>query len=102
MGPSDQTISTYDQNAARFAEQYETVSAATAWNPFRDLIPPPSGKIAVDIGAGSGRDAAWLASLGFEVVAAEPAAGLRREGERRGCTSGRLTERAPSERWLLS
>ena len=37
----------------------------------------------MDIGAGSGRDAAWLRSLGFNVIAAEPAAGMRREGQRR-------------------
>lgn len=39
--------------------------------------------IALDVGAGSGRDAAWLASLGYEVVAAEPAAGMRIEAQRR-------------------
>ena len=36
-----------------------------------------------DVGAGSGRDAAWLASLGYEVVAVEPAAGMRLEAQRR-------------------
>ncbi len=35
------------------------------------------------MGAGSGRDAAWLVSLGYDVVAAEPAHGMRREGQRR-------------------
>ena len=35
------------------------------------------------MGAGSGRDAAWLASLGYEVVAVEPAVGMRREAQRR-------------------
>ena len=37
-----------------------------------------SGKLALDIGAGTGRDAAWLAGIGYQVVAAEPAAGMRR------------------------
>lgn len=39
--------------------------------------------LALDVGAGSGRDAAWLASWGYEVVAAEPAAGMRREASKR-------------------
>src|SRR5690606_33242266 len=34
-------------------------------------------------GAGSGRDASWLKSLGFEVVAAEPAAEFRTQGSAR-------------------
>jgi hypothetical protein len=36
--------------------------------------------LALDVGAGSGRDAAWLDSLEHDVVAVEPAAGMRREG----------------------
>lgn len=37
----------------------------------------PENGLALDVGAGSGRDARWLCSLGFDVVAVEPAAGLR-------------------------
>jgi SAM-dependent methyltransferase len=36
----------------------------------------------LDVGAGSGRDAAWLASLGFEVVAVEPSAAMVQEARR--------------------
>jgi FkbM family methyltransferase len=36
----------------------------------------------LDIGAGSGRDAAWLASLGYEVIAVEPSAAMVREAQR--------------------
>ena len=35
-----------------------------------------SSKQALDIGAGSGRDTAWLAAEGWNVVAVEPALGL--------------------------
>ena len=35
-------------------------------------------KLAIDVGAGTGRDTAWLTSRGYEVVAAEPAAAMRR------------------------
>ncbi|MCG5549622.1 class I SAM-dependent methyltransferase, partial [Halorhodospira halochloris] len=41
------------------------------------------GALVLDIGAGSGRDAAWLAVQGHDVVAVEPAAELRQEAQRR-------------------
>jgi SAM-dependent methyltransferase len=48
-----------------------------------EFIPSGDDLVALDVGAGSGRDAAWLASLGYEVVAAEPAAGMRLEAQKR-------------------
>ena len=36
----------------------------------------------IDIGAGTGRDAAALATKGFEVIAVEPSAAMRAEGAR--------------------
>jgi protein-L-isoaspartate O-methyltransferase len=47
------------------------------------FFPHGSDLIALDVGSGAGRDAAWLASLGYDVVAVEPAAGMRVEGQRR-------------------
>lgn len=44
---------------------------------FRDFLSGGDDRLALDIGAGSGRDAAWLTRLGYEVVAVEPAAGMR-------------------------
>jgi SAM-dependent methyltransferase len=35
----------------------------------------------LDVGAGTGRDAAWLARRGFDVLAVEPVDGLRRAGQ---------------------
>ena len=64
----------YDRNPdARIAE-YNKLSAAevhSAWAP-RHLRKEPG--FACDIGAGSGRDANWLAEQGWEVVAVEPSA----------------------------
>ena len=77
--PPPDPIAAYDLRAANFAAIYESVSAADVHASFADLVPRASG-LALDVGAGSGRDAAWLASLGQEVVAVEPAAGMRREG----------------------
>ena len=37
----------------------------------------------LDVGAGSGRDAAWFAAHGHDVVAVEPSAGMRSDGQQR-------------------
>ncbi|RYE69660.1 MAG: class I SAM-dependent methyltransferase [Oxalobacteraceae bacterium] len=70
----------YGANASALASQYESISFAEV---YRDLIHLfPTQPIAVlDIGAGSGRDAAELARRGHQVVAVEPTAELRREGQ---------------------
>ena len=73
-------VAAYDGAAAVLAGRYERVAAAEVHGGLADLIPRAPG---LDVGAGSGRDAAWLVSLGHEVVAVEPAAGLRHEGRRR-------------------
>lgn len=64
------------------AERYEAVSAAELHGPVADLLPAAPAR-ALDVGAGSGRDAAWLAGLGHQVLAVEPSATLRSEGARR-------------------
>lgn len=70
------------------AAAYEALDAEPFRRTYADLLPPAAAdRLALDVGAGSGRDAAWLADLGFEVVAAEPAAGLRDEAKRLRPTS---------------
>jgi SAM-dependent methyltransferase len=49
-----------------------------AW--LGDLLPDQPALI-FDVGAGTGRDAAWLAASGHEVVAVEPSAAMRRNGQ---------------------
>lgn len=76
-------MSIYHQHAATFAAQYESVSAEQVHQSWLHLLPTahnvPSGRSlkALDVGAGSGRDARFLAARGFEVVAVEPADALR-------------------------
>jgi SAM-dependent methyltransferase len=77
------TVSAYDAHAGVFAARYESVTADTVHAALIEFIPQGRDLIALDVGAGSGRDAAWLVSRGYEVVAAEPAAGMRVEGQRR-------------------
>jgi SAM-dependent methyltransferase len=88
-------ISTYDARAGHFASLYEGVSSEEIWGPLGDLIAAGPQALALDIGAGSGRDAAWLSSRGFDVVAAEPAAGMRREGQRLHAGLRWISDRLP-------
>lgn len=72
-------IAAYNGRADMLAQRYEAVSSERMLAEVLPLIPRGSdSKLALDVGAGTGRDAAWLTSLGYEVVAAEPAAGMRR------------------------
>jgi protein-L-isoaspartate O-methyltransferase len=72
-------IAAYDGQANMLAERYEAVSSKRMLAEMLPVIPGGSdSRLALDVGAGTGRDAAWLTSLGYEVVAAEPAAGMRR------------------------
>ncbi len=87
----------YHRHAVRFADQYERLNPADLNRPWSDLLPPPPSDV-LDVGAGSGRDAAWLADLGHRVTAVEPAAGLRREAQRRhtGSAIHWIDDRLPS------
>jgi 2-polyprenyl-3-methyl-5-hydroxy-6-metoxy-1,4-benzoquinol methylase len=69
----------YAAASAELIARFEEVSHAQLYAPVADLFPSSPSKI-VDIGAGSGRDAAWLASKGHDVVAVEPVDELRWAG----------------------
>ncbi|WP_390591673.1 class I SAM-dependent methyltransferase [Simiduia litorea] len=69
-------MSFYDQHSLRLFTQYQSVSAERVHGAWLHLLPSTPGLVC-DIGAGAGRDALWLHSLGWTVVALEPAQGLR-------------------------
>lgn len=71
-------VAGYEARAAELARRYERLRPEAVHAAFVDFIPSGDGRLALDIGAGSGRDAAWLQSRGFEVVAVEPAEGMRK------------------------
>jgi SAM-dependent methyltransferase len=61
----------YEQHAPRLVTQYESLSFEDVHADLIATLPAPGGTV-LDIGAGSGRDAAWLAAKGYDVVAVEP------------------------------
>lgn len=69
----------YDACATDLFERYDALDARTVNAPVLHLVPQQPSCI-LDVGAGTGRDAAWFASLGHEVVAVEPTHGLREGG----------------------
>ena len=71
----------YNTHAQLLTQQYESLSAASVHSWLLDLL-PKTKRLALDVGAGSGRDAAWLASLGFEVIAVEPSKHMRNEAQK--------------------
>ena len=82
----------YEGDAGRaLAERYGALDpeALNGW--LRPILPDEPSTI-LDVGAGSGRDTAWLAGLGHEVVALEPSEAMRE--------TGRSRHDSPSIRWI--
>lgn len=75
------TITTYNQQAEAFNRQYLSTTAEEVHSSWTHSTIKAEGGQALDVGAGVGRDAKWLAENGYEVVAVEPAEELRKLGE---------------------
>ena len=77
-----ETVRTYDSDARGFAEEWEEEQTAPA-----DLQAVVRQYFragpTIDVGCGSGRDTAWLAANGFEVVGIDASKGLIEEAQRR-------------------
>lgn len=61
----------YSKNASQLFEQYESVSFKTVHQDWLNLL--PNNGAVLDVGCGSGRDAAWLAQNNLRVTAVDPA-----------------------------
>ena len=70
-------VSWYDKHADSIAMEYKSVDPESLHRWMLDLLPEIPA-IVLDVGAGTGRDAAWLASRGYEVYAVEPSARMRK------------------------
>jgi SAM-dependent methyltransferase len=66
----------YAEEAQELFKQYESIPFADAHRTVLHLIPAMPGRV-LDIGSGTGRDAAWFAGRGHSVVAVEPTAAMR-------------------------
>lgn len=77
MAP-DRTSGTegYAEEAPALIKQYESVAFADVHRHVLHLIPTTPGRV-LEVGAGTGRDAAGLAAMGHRVTAIEPTAELR-------------------------
>ena len=77
--PAD-TVQPYDEGFEAYAAGWERVAFEAAHPAVLAHVPAKPGLV-FDIGAGSGRDAAWFADKGWSVVAVEPADRLRRHAQ---------------------
>jgi SAM-dependent methyltransferase len=80
------STSGYAEKADKLAAQYESVTFDEVHAAILPHLPSPGR--ALDIGAGTGRDAAALAGRGFTVTAVEPTAALRAHGHSRHAGKG--------------
>jgi len=79
----------YESEAPELLERYESYDFEVIHRHVLPFLPSPPASV-LDIGSGTGRDAAWLADRGYDVVAAEPTDAFR-EAAMRLHTSPRIT-----------
>jgi len=73
-------VNYYDRHASILAKLYESVSFVDIHKDVLPLLPPPPCNI-LDIGSGSGRDAAWLSKQGYKVTAVDPSIASLEQGK---------------------
>ncbi len=81
------STSGYSDEAPALIARYESLRFEDVPGSVVHLFPPAPARVA-DIGAGTGRDAAALARLGYRVTAVEPTAELRNWGESAHAAAG--------------
>lgn len=74
-------MSYYSDNAAPLISRYNSLDPEALHGTWSHLIPEDPG-MALDIGAGSGRDANWLAEKGWDVIAVEPCKAFREPAQK--------------------
>ncbi|RYD59921.1 MAG: class I SAM-dependent methyltransferase [Sphingomonadales bacterium] len=65
---------------ADLVARYDALEPERIYAQVIDLFPPSGARVA-DVGAGTGRDAAWFAARGYRVLAVEPVAEFREAGK---------------------
>ena len=79
--PQADPIVWYERHATQVVGSYEALPPERLHRWLDGLLPAVPALV-LDVGAGTGRDAAWFAGLGHDVVAVEPAAAMRAEATR--------------------
>ena len=79
VGGFTSAIDWYNRRGHEVADGYEKLDPGRLYAWAADIL-PAEGAAAADIGAGTGRDAAWLAENGYRTTAVEPSATMRRIG----------------------
>jgi SAM-dependent methyltransferase len=69
----------YAGDAEDLIPRFEALRTEDVLAPVMELLPTRAGRI-LDVGAGTGRDSAWFAGQGHDVVAVEPVPEFRRAG----------------------
>lgn len=76
-------FTSYEASARNLIEHAESITSGDVYEHLHAFLKPASGDVLVDIGAGTGRDSAWFADLGYAVIAVEPTVSLLEYGARR-------------------
>ena len=79
LGEGASVLDGYATATPELVERFEALSSACVYEPVQDLLPDTAGRV-VNVGAGTGRDAAWFAGQGHQVLAVEPVSPLREAG----------------------
>jgi 2-polyprenyl-3-methyl-5-hydroxy-6-metoxy-1,4-benzoquinol methylase len=77
-----QTVDVYNSRADIFEKQYISVNAEDVHQAWLTNFLPNNGNV-LDVGAGVGRDAKYMAEKGLKVIAVEPASELLIRGKKR-------------------
>ena len=79
MSSRSASVKFYDQNAAAHAARYSSTRFEDVHTETLAYLPAPPARV-LDVGAGTGRDAAALADRGYAVMAVEPSHELQNWG----------------------
>src|SRR3954470_15904371 len=71
----------YEESGEALVRPYEAIDPAILYAAVADSLPKAPCRI-LDVGAGTGRDAAWFAAQGHRILAVEPVRALRAAGQR--------------------
>jgi len=77
LSNNNPSLEFYDEHALALADSYESVAFEKAYPFLLETFATTTSPLAVlDIGAGTGRDAAWISAKGHNVTAVEPSTSM--------------------------